>query len=646
MRRYVSLIIILLTCICSSDAYTNRPSRELDSLYDKAYDSYTTPKGIIIINKLYDKATQEGNLKLQSKSKLIAAKYYAHFLSSNQFEKKVIPLKAWLREHQSYQDYYHVCIYQINKLIIENKYIDANHQINEMYVQAQKDHCQYGIEGSYRMRGYLHKARFAYIEALKCFQKEYQLEKQHNSPVLYSALYNIGVCYMLTGQHSLALKYCNVGRRLTKEPSALVGFDLLEGHIFFNFLDYAKADYFYNRVVTYTQKTTMDYALSDIWIALQMAHYMIHKDYSSVEHLLSKMPVKRRVQLLPQYYQMRGDYKQAYVAQKKLALYTDSLYGTLATVDLQQFEQIIKDNRLHEEMQQLELDNKNQSIFITLCIVVVVIAVLSLVISLLVRRNRDNKRNAELQAEQANLLRQQTELLKQQAEMLTNERDAQNNFIQDMSHEIRTPLHQLNGFADVLLTGTGSMKLDAESLKSVVDGISASSEQLTLVLNTMLRLYNLQVGASDCATENVDAMEICLMAASGTSEQHPHLHPTVPDECLISYQFSTKRIYLQDLMEILVNNALKFTGEGSITVGYQKKDNELSFYVEDTGKGIPDDQAELIFDRFYKIDRFVPGIGLGLTVAKELAKKLNAHLYLDSTYTDGARFVLDIPFEC
>jgi len=110
------------------------------------------------------------------------------------------------------------------------------------------------------------------------------------------------------------------------------------------------------------------------------------------------------------------------------------------------------------------------------------------------------------------------------------------------------------------------------------------------------------------------------------------------------FMLRSNDVALQKILDRLMSNALKFTAEGCITIRIDTGQNtQLRIEVEDTGIGIPAEQSEKIFERFYKVDSFKQGIGLGLTVARRTAELLGGTLTLDTSYTSGARFVLKLP---
>ena len=109
------------------------------------------------------------------------------------------------------------------------------------------------------------------------------------------------------------------------------------------------------------------------------------------------------------------------------------------------------------------------------------------------------------------------------------------------------------------------------------------------------------------------------------------------------FTLNTNENMLKRIVSALLENAVKYTELGSIFIKASQDDNQLVIAVEDTGCGIPEKEAEHIFDRFVKLDSFKEGIGLGLPLSRKLAEQLGGNVTLDTSYTKGARFVLTIP---
>lgn len=126
-------------------------------------------------------------------------------------------------------------------------------------------------------------------------------------------------------------------------------------------------------------------------------------------------------------------------------------------------------------------------------------------------------------------------------------------------------------------------------------------------------------------------------------EKHPEASAGVTLEYCTTNETETVTTNLEAVVRImgcLVDNAIKNTTSGSIKVEYTNSGGKAILSVTDTGRGIPADNAEKIFERFYKIDEFVPGVGLGLTLSRAIATKINATVSLDTSYSEGARFLV------
>lgn len=96
------------------------------------------------------------------------------------------------------------------------------------------------------------------------------------------------------------------------------------------------------------------------------------------------------------------------------------------------------------------------------------------------------------------------------------------------------------------------------------------------------------------------------------------------------------------ILSCLVDNAIKNTDSGSVTVAFSPTSSGGTFSVTDTGRGVPTDKAETIFERFYKLDSFTPGVGLGLTLSRAIAKRIGARVSIDANYNAGARFTIEL----
>ena len=221
------------------------------------------------------------------------------------------------------------------------------------------------------------------------------------------------------------------------------------------------------------------------------------------------------------------------------------------------------------------------------------------------------------------------------AEMMDRLKSA---FLANMSHEIRTPLNAIVGFSD-LLVETEELEERQEYIKIVRE----NNDLLLQLISDILDLSKIEAGTFEFTNGDVDVYLLCedivrsmRMKAKGEVE-------LVLDNHLPVCHVISDRNRIHQVISNFVNNAMKFTSEGSIHVGYKLKDGELEFYVEDTGIGIEKEQLPHIFERFVKLNSFVHGTGLGLSICQSIVEQLGGRIDVDSEKGKGSRFWFTIP---
>lgn len=213
-------------------------------------------------------------------------------------------------------------------------------------------------------------------------------------------------------------------------------------------------------------------------------------------------------------------------------------------------------------------------------------------------------------------------------------------FLANMSHEIRTPLNAIVGFSNLL-----SEEEDESCKREYIKIINNNSELLLQLINDILDLSKIEASVIEFHFEDVELNQIMAEI-----EQTARLRLKSDDVQLEfvgglpEYVFHTDRNRFMQLILNLITNAIKFTDKGHISFGYKMKDNDnLYFYVSDSGRGIPKDQQLLIFDRFVKLDACVPGTGLGLSICKTIVEKLGGSIGVESEEGVGTTFWFTLP---
>ena len=254
-----------------------------------------------------------------------------------------------------------------------------------------------------------------------------------------------------------------------------------------------------------------------------------------------------------------------------------------------------------------------------------------------VNKNRYNRRlqsaNAQLQKNNKAL-----QLATARAEESTRMKSI---FIEQISHEIRTPLNIICGFTQVLTTTDA--ELDKAEKRDMSVQIIDNAERITGLVNKMLALAEIN---SSVVLEREDHTSAAVIAqeaikAAGINKAS-HVQFKLVKLFGAEQMFDTHLRSVVLALQQLLDNAKKFTEQGQVTLKISNHEGQACFVVEDTGTSIPVYQAERIFDEFVQLDEYSDGTGIGLSIARSLARRLGGDIVLDTTYTGGARFVMTL----
>lgn len=212
-------------------------------------------------------------------------------------------------------------------------------------------------------------------------------------------------------------------------------------------------------------------------------------------------------------------------------------------------------------------------------------------------------------------------------------------FLANMSHEIRTPLNAIVGFSNLLAQTDDKMEQ-----KQYLEIVEQNNELLLQLISDILDLAKIEAGTFDIFIGKVDANRLCadiVQILQNKTQAGVELRfANHQSECYLSSD--GKR--LQQILMNFVNNAIKFTSAGTISVGYLVHGQTIEFYVSDTGIGISPDKQSGIFERFVKLNSFIPGTGLGLSICKSIVEQLGGHIGVTSTLGEGSRFWFTLPY--
>ena len=246
------------------------------------------------------------------------------------------------------------------------------------------------------------------------------------------------------------------------------------------------------------------------------------------------------------------------------------------------------------------------------------------------------------------LIRNVTPLIEKQ-EQLRRETERANEsghmksvFMANMTHEIRTPLNSIVGFSDVL-----PMMTTPEEKQEIVKVIMNNCDMLLRLINDILAVSTLDSDGIKIMKQEVDFAktfdEICLSLTERVQTPGVEFIKDNPYETLTAILDPGR---IQQVITNFVTNAVKYTQEGHIKVGYRKEDNGLYIYCEDTGAGIPKEAQQKVFERFVKLNDYVQGTGLGLAISKAIVERCNGRIGVNSEGEGkGSTFWMWVPCE-
>lgn len=216
-------------------------------------------------------------------------------------------------------------------------------------------------------------------------------------------------------------------------------------------------------------------------------------------------------------------------------------------------------------------------------------------------------------------------------------------FLSSISHEVRTPLNSIVGFSTIL-----AVLDDEETVREYIPIIQKNSRLLDTLINNILDLSALDGGKVLFDYKQVDIADIFAdmeVYIRNNLYNHPLRVIRELPECEGERIITTDEEHLRMLLLNLLSNAVKFTDRGSITLGCRRQEQEFYFYVADTGCGIGKDEQKYIFNRFVKLDTYIQGTGLGLSLCKSIVKHLGGEIGVISEKDKGSTFWFTLPYK-
>ena len=616
-------------------------------IYNLCYYAGDTKAERVAIHDLLKEAESQDDVKMQATARTALLYYYYNTDKDDSLLAQYPAQLSFMEKHGDWKLYYDIWVLIVNHYTFTSQCNTALREVKRMYEDAQKRDNNYGIGlasygmgNAYMNIGFQEEAIQSYERCITALNQS----KMGSSTLLDVYPYYCSVLSEVKNykrmlevtdfwrayldKHKTEL---GLDSKTTRSPyytyyynaraTALMGLGRLK-----EAEDLMMLAYEATKDVKDNSQLTVFYNLGQLYMKKgdyeQALHYnnriIGNADASDISGLL--MLKKQRAEIMLQSHR----FEEAANLYKQVFLLADSLNLHDAKNQLNEFNTLFKVDEMEQEAQQA----RTRHIYIILGIIIVALVLMGILGLYFMNRMRQKNRELAIALDKA----QESDRMKR-------------SFIQHVSHEIRTPLNVITGFSQVI--ASPSFRLTDEQRADIVESIETNTREITNFVNELLEFSENESQNSypvnDCVNIYLMCKELIDEAETvNNGRLQLSLEATIDDKVTVN---SNQRA-LERILRQLFNNAMKFTEKGGVTLKIAPTANEtaLEISVTDTGIGIPADQRNRIFEKFYKVDSFKRGLGLGLPMARRLARMIGGDLLLDDDYTGGTRFILKIPY--
>ncbi|WP_455671648.1 ATP-binding protein [Phocaeicola sp.] len=692
---YISIIELMLSLTLQAQNNPFKIDDELYSDYVRCNKVIKEEKVLAMADSLFRRAKQKGDTKAQCLAWHVRCDHYYYILDIPSLQEAIRDARKFIEKTPYKQYIFSTWLRLIGYYEQRRYYGKALTELQSFQQTAIRMDNSYGISMSYKHAANIYIQQDNYAKGLELYKKalEYSVSRNEakelhgiyltmgviyknlslpDSALIYyqKALDSASddskkmVVYIQLANAALRVRHIDTAYAYLRKTEELRGKYPLYGsnadmHLT-NMVDYYRAVKDYAKAVSYSDsieiRTTKfkrkELIFSDMKNYQQAYHwfkrYIALRDSTRTEetnHLLADLTSrfdnerlnaeKDRLELRTSHLELEKEKNQRQLLEVEQERNQLQIKNQELTLHQQQnaLEESRKEMHYQEERAKIMEARSRQNLITSVILGILLVTVFTLAITYTIFRRRSFKR-----------LKRQKNIAEQARREAENANRLKSLFLQNMSHEIRTPLNAIVGFTGVLNSGE-DVELTDEERKEMLGLINTNTELLTTLINDILDLSKLESNTYILNLAPVGISDLCHSVISSMAHRvlsGVELRLEEPDTtCTVTLDTDAAR--LQQVLNNFLTNACKYTEKGSITLAYRMLDNAIEFSVTDTGSGIPADKAETIFERFEKLDSFKQGTGLGLNICRRIADLVGGRVYVDTSYTDGARFVFVHP---
>ena len=605
--------------------------------------------------------------------------YYNNNLRDSLYQQVEID-KEFYSEHELWTWYYYAWMMKTNKLTFSSDVKKAMEEAMLMHTDAAKRSNNYGLAVSNYCMGLIYAIQDNYDEAAPCFEQALHFYPDDVEKSVMYSIYSYYSAIIEDKQDPVAMEsMLKRWKSFLDNNSANDEANAKSHALWLNKYYRARFNYHFwtkNLSLAAEDLDSIQYyinisgnnalslanlegarvqlmiALGNYSKALEMSNRELNRN-RDLDAGLYMLAVNRRSDIL----EGLGLYKDALTYHKEYTALKDSISKANTRTQLNELNKRFEVDELKAEKVRADIEHQRTQLFYIAAIA------LLLLIALAVHLHLFRRSEKKLEAEHKRLLEAYAQLAsKNDALAVANARAMESSkmktdFIHQISHEIRTPLNILSGFTQVLTTS--DIDLDEKAKEEIKKNITDNTNRITDVVNKMLDLSD---ASSSTVIERNDVttpeqlVSLAVEESNITTAQHLFFELDI-DSKIKDTQIHTNEKQATRILSLLLDNACKFTKPSHNPLSHRNNpqlvrlivkptdNHQLEFIIEDTGIGIKPDEAEHIFEEFVQLDEYYEGTGIGLTVARSVARRMGGDIRLDTQYTQGARFIATLPID-
>ena len=660
-KRKAFIILTLLLNL----TYTFSRTKSINSIIEQniivAMDSIVSPSFDSIYGELYKDAVTLNENPVWNE--LIKLKIFNHYLLGNTDS---LLHYTELSKHYSTmindeENYYYGWSYLINHYSLTGKVYQAIIEANKMLSEASSAQSIFGMALSRQLLGEIYLYMDLYDESLLQLNKSYEYSEQTSlaQSCLSSLCFSINVVNIYRNDYEKVFSVCNKLDSLniitdsTKNILHKKAFNLVSmccrTIASSRMQDFPQADIYFSKAEELFDECNMQ---QDFFLETEAVYYFEKGRYKESLILYDS---------LYNFYQKIGLYKESLRIKKEIAVtnsrmdnYREAYENYFQyeknkdSISIDMAYQHLNQLALSNDLKNIELDKKNLLLRYeqakSRSIIFVSIGIILVAIIIFIFYLREKQLNKKLMVSEASLKEEKMALARSET-MLYNalEKAKQSDilktaFLANISHEIRTPLNAIIGFSEMLTCCD-----DEESKEQFNEIIKENNTMLLKLIDDILNVSQIE---ADNTKRNVTEFDLAGLFA----EYHENFKKKVKYPVELIYENNYKEMIVNldksRVIQVLVNfmsNSVKFTDKGSIRFGFEIVDNGIFIYVKDTGIGLKEEEKSRIFDKFYKVNDFTQGSGLGITLCKAIIDDCGGKIGVDSEYGGGSTFHVWVP---